>query len=432
MPTPLSVISEQSLINLFDRKSKEKTRERKKSISDTFECNSLNAFSINIPKSIKTETQEDIYENLNEYSLYEKQLIDIIDKLFDIDCTSNLLYIDHKSDAKTRQHWRYLMEKKFCLLNSIKHLSCLSDVESSETTRNMKRNEFQKFNDKIIYGLNGSPNEKLYDLIIIKNCIQNFSKPDDLIKTLFDNYIIDSLDKGTVLVIQRSYKYNCLPFYDSLDNLWMTHDFNLNEFIDKLKVHKLDVAINIEEIDCNMSKTSWLLSLNNHQIYPLNFLKMKLNIREDNTDGVRQICEGIFKYNEDIDRMKHNVNYNANSRNYEFQGYVSNDNNNENNFIFRDRLMFLTIKRSDNYLKLEKFKKQFLIENRFFFKNIDQIQDTVSNYFDHQESSRGGKSKSNKVNKTNKSSNVKVEDDVMDILFEIDPSLEGKIFGSRK
>ena len=252
----------------------------------------------------------------------------------------------------------------------------------------------------------------------MKNCIQNFNQPAELIKILFDEFMVNSVDDGTVLIIQRSYKYNCLPFYDSLDKLWMQNDFNLKKFIDMLKVHKLDVMVNIEEIDCNMSKMNWLLSLNNHQIYPLDYFtnkKLVSETDESSNDGVRQICEGIFKYGSDA------VTFNNNSKNK--NGGESTYGDEKSNYIFKDRLVFLTIKRSNMYFKLQKFKNKFLYEEKCRFRNMRHIKETIDEYFHEDHKKEHNIQNSSNLKKSN------AEGDVMELLCEINPTLKGKVYG---
>ena len=405
LPIPLSVVSEQNLIHFLDSSTKD-------ACSGDLECSSSDA-----PKSARKYDEIEI--------AYEKQLVNLINQMLDIDCTSNLVYIDHKSDERVRKHWRSLMEKKFCLLKPINHVSCLDDENTSlgppQNTEEFNETFFKKLKKY------SSPSSK-FDLIIMKNCIQNFYEPGEIIKTLFDEHMIQSLDSGTVLVIQRSYQYNCLPFYDSLDKLWMQNDFSVSNFIDKLKVYKLDVSINIEEIDCNMSKMNWLLSLNNNQIYPLDYFNNKNllseNIENSSNDGVRQICEGIFKYGSDAVTF-------SNKDKSETTSYGDE----KNNYIFKDRLVFLTIKRSSMYFTLQKFKNRYLYEEKSKFRNIKHIQDTMSDYFQKEENKMTKKKEKEKENKNIKEFNQRkntdgrcsVEDDVMGILFEIDPSLKNKV-----
>jgi hypothetical protein len=400
LPIPLSVISEQNLIHFLDSTD---------AVSGDLECSSSDA-----PKSSRNHDEIEI--------AYEKQLVNLINQMLDIDCTSNLVYIDHKSDARIRRHWRSLMENRFCLLKPINHVSCLSDEDRDKNNGPYQNDRL--FSENFLNKVNkiSNPTSK-FDLIIMKNCIQNFNNPSDIITTLFDDFMVQSVDSGTILIIQRSYQYNCLPFYDSLDKLWMQNDFSINNFIDSLKVHKLEITTSIEEIDCNMSKMNWLLSLNRNQIYPLDFFNNKKllseNVEDTNNDGVRQVCEGIFKYGSDA------VTFDNKDKGGEAMSYGDE----KNNYIFKDRLVFLTIKRSNKYFQLQKFKKRYLYEEKSKFRNVKHIQDTMSDYFEKEDAKikRREDFKRKETGQKIEIKNVSVEDDVMNLLFEIDPSLKNKV-----
>jgi hypothetical protein len=278
MPIPFSVISESYINRILNIKQELKSKN----------------------KSRYDATQED---------LFECELLGALSKLIDIDCDHTICYIDCTADLKSNGEWIELLQKKFCLMRPIFYVCCelLND--------NCK--------DEILAKLEKCPC-KDFDIIIIKNCIQHIKSPESFIETVFENYC-QAKDSASVVVVQRLFKTN-LPFYDLVYKVWSENDFNIESFIKTLSLQNFDVNCRIEQLECDLSKMKWLFSMAKKSIYPLNCIKHD-DARSSN-EGVREICEGMFKYNDD-----------------------------RSTYVFRDCLAFLTVKRSENYFKLKNFRK---------------------------------------------------------------------------
>jgi hypothetical protein len=282
---------------------------------------------LKIKQELKAENK--CHSDTNQCDLYECELLKVLNRLVDIDCDHSICYIDCNADMKTTdKKWTQFMEAKFCLTKPIFHVSC-------ELNPNCE--------NEILTKLNACPVNS-FDIIIVKNCIQHISQPERFIHNIFAK-LSKANDLASILVVQRLFKTNVLPFYSFINKEWSKCDLNIESLIKTLTTQNFDVNFNIECLECDLSKMNWLFSMADKDIYPLNCIKYD---ERNSNEGVREICEGIFKYNDD-----HSA------------------------YVFHDRMAFLKITRSDNYFKLKDFKMNPAKKNVSTFKPAYDMFDTI-------------------------------------------------------
>lgn len=83
-------------------------------------------------------------------------------------------------------------------------------------------------------------------------------------------------------------------------NEWAKADTEYLKFIETMKNNCFSIRFNIETVKCYINcKSQWYSNLREKTIYPLNEKSVVSNERIDLINGIRELNEGLFKYQED-------------------------------------------------------------------------------------------------------------------------------------
>jgi hypothetical protein len=227
--------------------------------------------------------EQDYFDRKDE----QKQLFFAINKYLDIDWTDEILYLNATVDD-TYTDWPLVIEHKFCLAKPI-------DV------CHLKLNRKDKSKYECVLSSNGKPipTDKLYDKIIVKNCLKYFQNNEkyfcDFVVNLFKEQV---QTKTSLLIIQKCSDLNTLPYSTQIAEQWSQNDIKYTKFMETLQSEFFAIKYDIETfkslIDC---KSKWFRQLKENVPYPLNQNGLLVRMNETMLlQGIRELNEGVFKY----------------------------------------------------------------------------------------------------------------------------------------
>ena len=272
------------------------------------------------------------YNEIEHHSAvkYEKDLCSIINKYLEIDCDHDVLFMRCEGDETAKEDgqedlndpytfdWPAIIARKFCLTKSVDQCVISVPRRRSESKSLLNPNlsltsseilaQDSPFECKyLVQGkaseLSTSTPPKKYDKIIIKNCLKFFEENSkyfcEYIMTLFKEVI---QYKTSMLFIQRVHDLNTLPFYHQIQQDWSRNDTKYSKFMQEMQNEYFSLKFDIEVLKCIIDcKSTWYRLLKEKHPYPLKQNPLiidenTVNKRSELVHGIRELDEGLFKY----------------------------------------------------------------------------------------------------------------------------------------
>lgn len=233
------------------------------------------------------------WENFTFGDQYDEQLFGLINKYLDLETTDRLCYI-----GDTKGSLAEALVKRFCVLEPMLtvipgHYSYV-ETESSKIlslrVAHVGSEEFFR-----LQAHEKPENRQIFDKIIIKDALRYFENPIEMY-----NNIMKCLSKtGKLLIVHRPSSINTLPVFRNAKQRLEDNEIPYDDIIKDLKSCDFDVQWEIECLPILMSKKRWY-SLLKSKFPP----QMEILSDFEVQSGIRELSEGIMKYEGDIVEFK--------------------------------------------------------------------------------------------------------------------------------
>ncbi|XP_071951151.1 uncharacterized protein [Antedon mediterranea] len=252
-------------------------------------------------------------------SIYDENLFKQIHKHLELDTHDRFAYVGCSKGSYAEK-----IKEKFCLLQPIANI--FPGVIFYEETSNQRLLPFkidhigaEQYFRELSEGLT-EDKEPPFDKIILHGAFEHFTNPKETFR-----HIMKTLTKeGKLLIIHRPAPMSTLPFFTEANKRFVKEDSNdpYLKILRCLQSQRVDVKWDVEVLPIVMPKVKWLAMLN--QKFPP---QMEIISTFEIMTGVRELTEGMFKYQGD-------------------------------QVEFFDRLMFVTVSRpygNDSYPNIQRY-----------------------------------------------------------------------------
>lgn len=259
---------------------------------------------------------------------YEDQICCLMMKYIHIDCfdqilfvracgdetlASNLKYDTESSIDSIAKDWPDILNERFTLVHDVDVVDIFFNKNTVEPEDEKLESKRSTIGMNFIRKTNGAGK---YDKIIFKNCMKYFeneatrNNSSAFAEFLAAHFKHPIQIEPSFIMIQRVEALNTLPFYSSINSGWSATDAKYAFFIQNLQNAGFMINYDIETFRYIIeSKQTWYRSVKQKRMYPLNnesqvIEQTLIDKRAELVSGVRELNEGIFKYQPNVGNME--------------------------------------------------------------------------------------------------------------------------------